>query len=40
MTPRHYEALPWILIFITALLVMGFLCWLGWDNWSDLREVT
>jgi hypothetical protein len=38
MTPRHYEALPWIIIFITALLVLAFLSWLGWDGWSDLRE--
>ena len=39
MTPKHYEALPWILIFITALLVLAFLSWLGWDRWSDLHEV-
>ena len=35
MTPRHYTALPWIIIFITAMLVLAFLAWLGWDNWSD-----
>ena len=40
MTPKHYEALPWIIILITALLVLAFLSWLGWDHWSDLREVT
>jgi len=40
MTPKHYEVLPWILIFITALLVLAFLSWLGWNNWSDLHEVT
>jgi hypothetical protein len=40
MIPRHYEVLPWILIFITALLVLAFLSWLGWNNWSDLHEVT
>jgi len=38
MTPRHYEALPWIIIFITALLVLAFLSWLGWDNWSEARS--
>ena len=32
---HRYEVLPWILIFITALLVLVFLSWLGWDNWSD-----
>jgi hypothetical protein len=36
MTPRRYEALPWIIIFITALLVLAFLSWLGWDQWSDV----
>jgi len=35
MTSRHYEALPWIIIFIVAMLVLAFLSWLGWDNWSD-----
>ena len=40
MTPRHYKALPWIIIFIMVLLVLAFLSWLGWDRWSDLREVT
>ena len=37
MTPKHYEALPWIIIFITAMLVLAFLSWLGWDSWSDLQ---
>ena len=35
---HRYEVLPWIIIFITALLVLAFLSWLGWDSWSDLRE--
>ena len=30
MTPKYYEVLPWIIIFITALLVLAFLSWLGW----------
>jgi len=40
MTPQHYEALPWILIFITVMLVLALLCFIGWNGWSDLREVT
>jgi Na+/H+ antiporter NhaC len=40
MTPRHYEVLPWVLIFIVVVIVLLFLAWLGYDNWSDLREVT
>lgn len=38
MTPKHYEALPWIIILLCALAVLAFLSWLGWDGWSDLRE--
>jgi hypothetical protein len=35
---RHYEALPWIVILIVVLLVLALLAWLGYPDWSDLRE--
>jgi len=31
---RRYEVLPWIIIFIVAMLVLAFLSWLGWDRWE------
>jgi hypothetical protein len=40
MTPKRYEALPWIIILLCALAILAFLSWRGWDNGSDLREVT
>jgi hypothetical protein len=35
---RHYQALPWIMVFVVALLVLAFLAWLGYDNWSDIVQ--
>ena len=35
---HRYEVLPWIIIFIVAMLVLAFLAWLGWDRWSDLQQ--
>ena len=35
MNPRLHGALPWIVIFIAIVLVLGFLAWLGYDQWSD-----
>jgi hypothetical protein len=40
MTPKHYEVLPWIIIVIVALVAMAVASWIGFDRWSDLREVT
>ena len=36
--PRY--ALPWVLLFILIFLLLVMLGFLGYDNWSDLREVT
>lgn len=32
--PAH--VLPWLIVFIVILLILAFLAWLGYDNWSDL----
>ena len=32
--PAH--ALPWIILLIIILLILGFLAWTGYDRWSDL----
>jgi hypothetical protein len=32
-------ALPWILILVVALAALGFLAWLGYDNWYTFEDV-
>lgn len=34
MIPR--DALPWVLIFVLIMLLLGLLAIIGFPNWSDL----
>ena len=36
MNYHRYEVLPWIIIFVTALLILAFFAWLGFDGWKEL----